>query len=376
MTQRSTGPACGNNPNHRLSPGDRQTVDAFKAYLQQRAAIARVRQMADAWEQQLPETIRTATAVEAIRTALEPATVPPPAEEHRLALSQALGLGTGAPWDAVRERAAELAAADPHSCDNCEGIDPGTCLTRPKVDSKAADRAALRDRIAKALAGAELKPPFPHCLAMADAVLGVLPEPADRPAVLREATDAVFGLSFDELRSDTEFVSYEQAWNLGTIDASNLLRRLAGGAGAAEPPAAECSAQNRNYESGPRLCIRAAQHHGDHIDEHGFHWSDTVAVYPLADGTFRRGTDAHAELRRVADETPAATPTVADAQHMLTRMHADATTHSLDGALQIVAAWCTDAKKYSGMDEEELARRLEHAGYRLPAEAQLDGAQP
>ena len=29
-------------------------------------------------------------------------------EEHRLALSEALGLGTGAPWDAIRERAAEL----------------------------------------------------------------------------------------------------------------------------------------------------------------------------------------------------------------------------------------------------------------------------
>lgn len=32
------------------------------------------------------------------------------AEEHRLALSEALGLGTGAPWAAIRERAAELAA--------------------------------------------------------------------------------------------------------------------------------------------------------------------------------------------------------------------------------------------------------------------------
>ncbi|MDQ0792032.1 hypothetical protein [Streptomyces sp. B1I3] len=29
-------------------------------------------------------------------------------EMHRLALSEALGLGTGAPWDAIRERAAEL----------------------------------------------------------------------------------------------------------------------------------------------------------------------------------------------------------------------------------------------------------------------------
>jgi hypothetical protein len=32
----------------------------------------------------------------------------PQAEEHRLALSEALGLGTGAPWDAIHARAAEL----------------------------------------------------------------------------------------------------------------------------------------------------------------------------------------------------------------------------------------------------------------------------
>jgi hypothetical protein len=69
-----------------------------------------------------------------------------------------------------------------------------------------------------------------------------------------------------------------------------------------EAPEATCSAQNRNYESGPRLCIRAAQHHGDHIDERGFHWSDTVAVYPVAGGTFRTGINVRAELRRVAAE--------------------------------------------------------------------------
>ncbi|MER7974580.1 hypothetical protein ABTX35_37190, partial [Streptomyces sp. NPDC096080] len=30
-----------------------------------------------------------------------------------------------------------------------------------------------------------------------------------------------------------------------------------------------------------RPCLRAAQHDGDHTDERGFHWSDTVAVYPV-----------------------------------------------------------------------------------------------
>ncbi|MGW5509927.1 hypothetical protein ACWEV9_19450 [Streptomyces albogriseolus] len=36
MTHRPTGPACGNNPNHPISDGDRQAVEDFKAYLEQR----------------------------------------------------------------------------------------------------------------------------------------------------------------------------------------------------------------------------------------------------------------------------------------------------------------------------------------------------
>jgi hypothetical protein len=34
-----TGPACGNNPNYRMSDGDRQAVEAFQAYLAERAAL-------------------------------------------------------------------------------------------------------------------------------------------------------------------------------------------------------------------------------------------------------------------------------------------------------------------------------------------------
>ncbi|MFE9432383.1 hypothetical protein ACFYNA_15495 [Streptomyces sp. NPDC006640] len=69
---------------------------------------------------------------------------------------------------------------------------------------------------------------------------------------------------------------------------------------AADAPAAECSAQHRQFDDG-RHCIRAAQHQGDHIDERGYHWSDTVAIYPVADGTFRTGVNVRAELRRLAD---------------------------------------------------------------------------
>ncbi|MFF9285435.1 hypothetical protein [Streptomyces griseosporeus] len=39
MTHQPTGPACGNNPNYRLSDGDRQAVDAFRTYLADRAAL-------------------------------------------------------------------------------------------------------------------------------------------------------------------------------------------------------------------------------------------------------------------------------------------------------------------------------------------------
>ncbi|MGE9282302.1 hypothetical protein ACP4B2_27660 [Streptomyces rochei] len=38
-----TGPACGNNPHYRLSDGDRQAVDSFRAYLTARAALQRIR---------------------------------------------------------------------------------------------------------------------------------------------------------------------------------------------------------------------------------------------------------------------------------------------------------------------------------------------
>ncbi|MFE2457546.1 hypothetical protein [Streptomyces sp. NPDC059402] len=36
-----TGPACGNNPNHRMSDGDRRVVEDFKAYLAVQAAVAK-----------------------------------------------------------------------------------------------------------------------------------------------------------------------------------------------------------------------------------------------------------------------------------------------------------------------------------------------
>jgi hypothetical protein len=66
------------------------------------------------------------------------------AEQQRLALSQALGLGTGAPWDAIRDRAAELAATSaPVSPAPAEFELRGTGEIRAAALTEAAD--FLRD---------------------------------------------------------------------------------------------------------------------------------------------------------------------------------------------------------------------------------------
>jgi hypothetical protein len=109
------------------------------------------------------------------------AELPAPAEEHRLALSDALGLGTGAPWDAIHDRATEL------------GL--------PPLDQ---DPVARR--------------------------LGLLAAPADRAAVLDEAADAVFALDYDVMVGevgDENLGSMREAWDVGTIHAMKLLRHLA-----------------------------------------------------------------------------------------------------------------------------------------------------
>lgn len=49
-----------------------------------------------------------------------------------------------------------------------------------------------------------------------------------RRDALLEGADAVFVLGFDQCgHGDTEFVSFQHAWDLGTIDAARALRRLA-----------------------------------------------------------------------------------------------------------------------------------------------------
>ncbi|KAF2774663.1 hypothetical protein [Streptomyces sp. OM5714] len=54
-----TGPACGNNPNHQLSDGDRRAVESFRAYLAARAALL---EAAD-WYAQQGKTVLAAAQV-------------------------------------------------------------------------------------------------------------------------------------------------------------------------------------------------------------------------------------------------------------------------------------------------------------------------
>lgn len=173
--------------------------------------------------------------------------------------------------------------------------------------TQTVERAPLRDRIAAAVHPL-LMDTLPEVIAAArareaaDVVLAVLPAPVDQ-AALRETLRRVL--------AEADGFSYE------CLEPHDYQNHVDGVLAAVLPattnhdtdtaPAATCSAQYHGPgEDRARLCIRAAQHQRTaHTDEHGFHWSDTVAMYPVADGTFRIGTDVRAELRRVADETAA-----------------------------------------------------------------------
>lgn len=83
-----------------------------------------------------------------------------------------------------------------HRCDNCDGVDPDTCLANPDRAPAAppvADQADLRNRIAQALAADDGHPwdtlsetTQEHYHDSADAVLAVHPEPTDQAAEVAE----------------------------------------------------------------------------------------------------------------------------------------------------------------------------------------------
>ncbi|WP_228916818.1 hypothetical protein [Streptomyces sp. DH20] len=100
MSHRSAGPACGNNPHHRMSDGDRQAVDSFRAYLATVHRLDRIRDAARLHRQQLLGTSELYAVIEADdepEPAAVSAAVAPPGDRavlrERIAEETALSLG-------------------------------------------------------------------------------------------------------------------------------------------------------------------------------------------------------------------------------------------------------------------------------------------
>ncbi|MCX5239747.1 hypothetical protein OG824_31560 [Streptomyces prunicolor] len=133
----------------------------------------------------------------------------------------------------------------------------------------------------------------------ADAVLAVLPASVDRAAIYAEVAD--------RLAADAEQGDKEGFTRIYHRAAASQVREWGAELAPDQNTAGEmtCSAQYdaRSEEwDAVRLCIRAAHHVGrDHVDEHGFHWSDTVAVYPTAGGELQMNP-VLAALRHVVCE--------------------------------------------------------------------------
>jgi hypothetical protein len=134
-------------------------------------------------------------------------------EGHRFALSVTLGLGTGAPWDAIHERVKELAAV--------------RAATSAVVSPPPSRTAEVRERLLGALDFSYcqgLGYSTPEALLSAYDASAVLPEPADRAAVLEEAADKMLALR-DSLITAPDATGKYLA---GIERAETELRRLAG----------------------------------------------------------------------------------------------------------------------------------------------------
>ncbi|MGW8326517.1 hypothetical protein ACWGLE_01275 [Streptomyces sp. NPDC055897] len=94
--------------------------------------------MADVYGQAPTGDVATWTAIRAIQLANDSGRK---LADRRLALSQALGLGTGAPWDAIQERAGELHLASVAEAQPAEAVLPAP-VDRAAVLREAADDLA------------------------------------------------------------------------------------------------------------------------------------------------------------------------------------------------------------------------------------------
>lgn len=152
----------------------------------------------------------------------------------------------------------------------------------PAPVSSAVPDHTLRDRVAAVLAEADgwkwapgfkaTSPTWHGYQERAAAVVSVLPPPADRATVLRAAADAVFALDYDVMVGevgDENFGSMREAWDVGTIHATELLRRLAAEAQpepeAAAAPLCDCPGEDAlEHQFGVEgcTCIPFTRKHG------------------------------------------------------------------------------------------------------------------
>ncbi|MFD7465080.1 hypothetical protein [Streptomyces tendae] len=279
-------------------------------------------------------------------------TDPTAAEKHRLALSEALGLGTGAPWDAIRDRAAELNAASTVGVLPASGavreqllnaIDFSYCQTlgfgTPEgllaayeaSRTQTVDQAAVRERVAEALKRAPFKelrteggsPNGPLEITalvddLADAALGaVLPattnHDTDTNAELATARATNQRLNREKQQLESELATYRRAvaqWEInerGTYIPHSSLRAIGLAPGRDILGSVrhlkhferveEAEAANEQLRAERAAVLREAADR-----------AETVALrlrlkhdYGAANGAY----EVMAELRRVADETAA-----------------------------------------------------------------------
>ncbi|MGW1498972.1 hypothetical protein ACWCQW_10440 [Streptomyces mirabilis] len=178
------------------------------------------------------------------------------------------------------------------------------------VLGRQAERSILHRRVLGELLRAHhgrtheqiLASPTGHCTLLAEAVIPIVVEVLEqrdrvqgavgRARALADRWQAAHGSSMFLVRAAAaELIDVldDSGAAPGEVVHSGVNGQASGLSGVDYVAAAECSAQHHGFPADHRECIRAAQHRGDHIDEHGFHWSDTVAVYPVVDGEPRCG---------------------------------------------------------------------------------------
>ncbi|CAM5591120.1 hypothetical protein [Streptomyces purpurascens] len=190
MTDRPTGPRCGNNPNTHLTDGDRKAVDNFKARLALRAAVKPYVDSA-AWVDGDP-LMEVIAATVWDRCARDDEDMP------QLVCDDPRTIAAFAAAVARAHQSAELfrAQAEVHQYRTAL---QGVARASSAGQAPATDRAALRERIAETLwpltdwDGDQL-----NAERAADAVLAVVPAPTDRAAVLTAADRKFLSFALDQ----------------------------------------------------------------------------------------------------------------------------------------------------------------------------------